>query len=300
MVLNNDKVKITLNLLSQLKAFPIKINIWVKLNYPELFLQGTIMRNRNTNKTFAKSLKNIHIPIRFKSTLPFLVLSILLALAAAYIISKVVFDSLEERYTNQLIEAGKLSSEWMVREEDRLLGTLRLLSFSDGISSIMSIDQAESIREKTLGIIVENQEEYVEFLDPFGNHILSIHHRPGGNIEDYTYVKGSGDLFKDQEYVSKIINKEVDFLGDKYSGYMSLDTDYVFYTSGPVLDTNNKLVGIILVGKSLPTIVKEIRSETLAQITIYDINGSVLASTFSSPLELPLDYPDFILNSARY
>ena len=89
------------------------------------------------NKSISTKTKNIRIPIRFKITLPFLVLSLLIALAAAYIISQVVFDSLEERYTNQLIEAGKLSSEWMVREEDRLLGTLRLLSFSEGIPNIM-------------------------------------------------------------------------------------------------------------------------------------------------------------------
>jgi HAMP domain-containing protein len=246
-------------------------------------------------KSYSKNAKIFRIPIRFKITIPFLVLSALIAVAAAYIISQVVFDSLEERYTNQLIEAGKLSSEWMVREEDRLLGTLRLLSYSDGLSKIITVDQAEAIREKTLGIIVENQEEFVEFLDASGNHILSIHHRPGGNIEEYTYVKDSGDQFKNQEFVSKIINNEVDSLGDKYSGYMSLERKFVFFTSGPLLDSNNQLVGIILVGKSLETIVKEIRLETYAQISIYDFNGNVLTSTFSSPKELPLDLPEGIL-----
>ena len=76
---------------------------------------------------------------------------------------------------------------------------------------------------------------------------------------------------------------------------MSLDSKFVFFTSGPVLNSENQLVGVILVGKSLNTIVREIRSETLAQISLYDINGSLLASTFSSPIELPVDYPEFIL-----
>ena len=255
------------------------------------------MTSSTINQTKLKKTNNIRIPIRFKITLPFLALSLLIALASAYIISQVVFDSLEERYTNQLIEAGKLSSEWMVREEDRLLGTLRLLSFSDGVSEIMSSDQAELIREKTLGIIIENQEEYVEFLDPAGNHILSIHHRPGGNIEEYTYVKDSGGLFINQGFVLEIINNAVDSLGDKYSGFMTLDSKNVFFTSGPVFDSENQLAGIILVGKSLDTIVRQIRMETLAQISLYDINGTILASTFSSPLELPVDYPEFVLGN---
>ena len=181
-----------------------------------------LMTSSTITQSKLKKTNKIRIPIRFKITLPFLVLSLLIALASAYIISQVVFDSLEERYTNQLIEVGKLSSEWMVREEDRLLGTLRLLSFSDGISKIMTTDQAELIREKTLGIIIENQEEYVEFLDPSGDHILSIHHRPGGNIEEYTYVKNSGSFFSNQEFVLKVINEEIDSLGDKYSGYITL------------------------------------------------------------------------------
>ena len=57
------------------------------------------------------------------------------------------------------------------------------------------------------------------------------------------------------------------------------------------------MIGIILVGKSLDTIVREIRAETLAQVSLYGINGNLLASTFSSPLELPLDYPEFILTN---
>lgn len=37
-------------------------------------------------------------------------------------------DSIQERFTNQLIETGKLTSAWMVQEEDRLLVTLAILS----------------------------------------------------------------------------------------------------------------------------------------------------------------------------
>ena len=102
------------------------------------------MTSSTIKQSKSKKTNNFRIPIRFKITLPFLVLSLLIALASAFIISQVVFDSLEERYTNQLIEAGKLSSEWMVREEDRLLGTLRLLSFSDGIANIMSCRSGRS------------------------------------------------------------------------------------------------------------------------------------------------------------
>ncbi len=50
-----------------------------------------------------------------------------------------------------------------------------------------------------------------------------------------------------------------------------------------------------MVGKSLDSLVREIRSETLSQITLYDLQGKLLASTFSVPLELPAETPEMIL-----
>ena len=42
-----------------------------------------------------------------------------------------------------------------------------------------------------------------------------------------------------------------------------------------------ELVGVLLIGKSLPTLAREIRQDTLAHITLYDMNGQPLASTFT-------------------
>jgi adenylate cyclase len=52
-----------------------------------------------------------------------------------------------------------------------------------------------------------------------------------------------------------------------------------FYVAGPVLDSHGKLAGVLLVGMSLPTIVRDIRSATLAQVSLYDPQGQLLAST---------------------
>jgi len=53
------------------------------------------------------------------------------AFRAAYVITQIVFDTIEERFTNQLIEAGKLASELMVREAlgEAAVGTITPHSF---------------------------------------------------------------------------------------------------------------------------------------------------------------------------
>ena len=61
-----------------------------------------------------------------------MLLAIMLAAIAIFVGLRVTFDSIEERFVNQLIEAGKLSSEWTVREENRMLETLRYVMYTDG------------------------------------------------------------------------------------------------------------------------------------------------------------------------
>ena len=60
---------------------------------------------------------------RINPTWIYLLLALLFALASAYVITQYVLESVQDRYLNQLFESGRQASDWMVREEDRLLGT---------------------------------------------------------------------------------------------------------------------------------------------------------------------------------
>ena len=51
------------------------------------------------------------------------------------------------------------------------------------------------------------------------------------------------------------------------------------YVSGPIMDTEGNRVGVVLVGKSLQTLVRQIRQDTLAHTSIYSLDGTPLAST---------------------
>ncbi len=53
----------------------------------------------------------VRVPIRIKFTFTYLLLAIVIALVGTYLVFRIVFENADERYTNQLIEAGKLGSE---------------------------------------------------------------------------------------------------------------------------------------------------------------------------------------------
>ncbi len=234
----------------------------------------------------AQKLPRVRVPIRTKIVLPYLLLAILLALGAAYLVTQIVFDSLEERFTNQLIESGKLASEWMFREEERLLASLRLIANAEGLPEAIRDRQAEDIRKIAFGIVVDNREEALEILDSQGYILLSMRHINEGNVEEYEFSKEGDQTYLDWEFVSKVVHYQPDAYGDKYSGWIRADWGDYFYIAGPVFDPAGNQVGTVLVGKSLKTITRQMREETLAQVSLYDLSGNVIASTFSQPVPI--------------
>ncbi len=224
-------------------------------------------------------------PIRFQISWPYLILSIFFSLAATYITTRIVFDSAEERFANQLIEAGKLSSEWMVLEEDSLLETLRLVINTMGLPEEVVNAETDNLHRMIYPLAVNSRMENIEILDLEGSTIYSLHHIAGSTMEDYQTTSG-GDFFRNAEIIATILQKGSDEFGDKYAASLSPPWGNTFYVAGPI-SIQDKLVGIALVGKSLPSLVKDMRETTLAQTTIYDLDGRVLSTTFINSIDLP-------------
>lgn len=221
------------------------------------------------------------MPIRTKITLPYFFLAVLLAIGAGFLLTNIVRDTLEERFRNQLAEVGQLSSELMVKEEDRLLESLRLLSYTEGMDTAIVQRDPEKLRDLSFGITVNNQVEAVEILDANGDPVLSMRHNSESVVEDYSYsTGGDGNTYRSWDFVSKVLLNKEDALGDKYSGYVSADWGDYFYISGPVYDDSGRFTGVILVGAQLQTLVNDLRAKTLGQITIYQFDGQPIVTSF--------------------
>jgi len=232
-------------------------------------------------------------PIRFQISLPYLVLSLIFTLAVTYITTRIVFDSAEERFANQLVEVGKLSSEWMVLEEDQLLESLRLVTNTVGLADAVTTEDIDLIHRLVYPLAVNSQVENIEIINANGSTIYSLRHRTGSTIEDYQYSTG-GEFFSDTALVRLILGENIDGFGDKFAGLENPPWGQTFYIAGPILN-QDKLVGTALVGMSLPSLVQELRETTLAQTTIYDFEGTILATTFLENQNIPSDLVSQVL-----
>ena len=231
-------------------------------------------------------VRRVRVPIRIKITIPYLILSLILAVAAAYVITQLVVENVEERFNKQLYEAGKISSELMVNYESQLLQTERLLANAQGVSTAIQSNDPNTLKSLTLGIIANDQQEAVEFLDIHGSHVLSVHHRPGSNPEDYEFSTGAQTTFSNLEIVQNILTQKSDAKGDKFADLIQTEWGDFLYVSGPVYDSRGGLAGVVLVGRSLPALAADLHFKTFAQISLYDQSGQVIYSTLPFPQNL--------------
>ena len=75
--------------------------------------------------------------IRFKVILPYLFLTLLVAITGAYVVTSLVTDSLSERLNNQLLEAGRVVSDNFARLELQHIDNARIIVFTRGVAEAL-------------------------------------------------------------------------------------------------------------------------------------------------------------------
>ncbi len=225
----------------------------------------------------SQAAPRVRMPVRFKITLPYLLLALIIASAAALIISQVMLDSIQERFLNQLLETGRQSSDWMVREENRMLSTLRLVANTQGVAAAVQSGDAEGLRALTLPAIANAGEQTVEFLDMQGVSVLGLRPASSGQAGEYDSVRGE-TLFQATGFVQAVLQGRSDEQGDKFAGVENTPFGRYFYVSGPIFDPGGAQVGVVLIGKSVDSLAAAMSSDTASRVTIYDLEGQPLAS----------------------
>jgi len=228
-----------------------------------------------------------------------MLLAIALAIAAGYMAWQVASDSIQERFVNQIIEVGKLAAEGMVRQEDQMLETLRLLANTTDVPQAVKNQDTLALRNLALPIAINTQEDVVVFLNVEGNSVFSMYHQQGGPIEEYIYTQGGAQM-RSWNIVQLVIQNHSDARGNKFAAYYDTPYGVHFFICGPVLDENQSLAGAILIGRSVNRLAQELREETLAQITLYDSMGISIATTFvEDPAIGPLISLDVLNNQTN-
>jgi class 3 adenylate cyclase/CheY-like chemotaxis protein len=226
----------------------------------------------------------VRVPMRIKITAPYVFLALTFVVASLYLGGRYLVESFQERFTNQLIDSGKLAADWMVGEENKMLETERLVANTQGVAEYLSQGDSNALRQLLLPVALNYSTDSLEILDVQGKSVLSLRHALDAPAEEIQATQGDS-VFTSAVFVQKVIQHQADNFGDKYAGVWSTTLGPTFYISGPILDQDGKVAGAVLIGETLDHLVRQMRQETLAQITIYGFDGTPLASTLFNPNE---------------
>ncbi len=240
-----------------------------------------------SRQTSASEVKagQVRMPMRLKIILPLIALTLLFAIVGAYIISQVILRAAQSRFETQLVDSGIQAADWMVRQEERMLETLRLTANSQGVASLTQNGDAEALRDLLLPVAVNTDEEAIEVLNADGVSVLSIHKLPGGRLGEYEWTRGE-TFFQSQDFVQKTLQQQTDAEGDKFAALVKAPWGTYFYIASPIIDDAGQEVGAALVGRSPENMAAQIRRERPSyRVTFYNTNGRPLASTLFTERE---------------
>ncbi len=214
--------------------------------------------------------------IRNKIVLPFLIVTALVASGGTFIVTRLVASSAQDRLTNQLIETSRSASDSIVNWEQTHLEMLRLVVFTLGVPEAFRDGDSAFLTDTLLGLAA-NQDAYMLLaLDKHGTALADVRQTATD------YVVGS---FVDQDLsvlpmIAPVLEGRTDEFGDKYAGIITVDGDIIMMTAAPVRDSGGELVGVVAIGSPMKQVLLQTKSNVLADLTLYQVDGQVLETTF--------------------
>jgi signal transduction histidine kinase len=215
------------------------------------------------------------VSIRFKVILPYLLLTLIVAVTGAYVVTRLVSNSLSERLANQLLEAGHVVSDTMARQEIEHLEAARVIAYTRGLGDAVQagdFDQVAALARPAAGGL--NVESLIVF-DARGKESLHLLKQSDGSILPVSQPGSPATLAIVEDILAE---NNPNSLPRRALGLDPADGRYYYFTTIPVI-AQNQVVGAAVVGTSLNTLLILLETTSLADVILYGENGQAIASS---------------------
>jgi class 3 adenylate cyclase len=232
-----------------------------------------------------RRLENLHLSLRWRITLPFLLLALLLGLGATYFVLRLIQETGEERLLRQLANSGQQAADSVVGIEQDLLALERLVANTEGVLPAVLNSDAEALRSQVLPIVVNAEADVVVILDQTGTSLLAIRRQPGEGAGSYETVRGEA-YYADWPFVARVLGQS-DPNSEKMAGLGAVQTDgresSVLFVAGPIQTNSGRVLGSVLTGEYLDDAAEAIAAASGSNLTLYGADsGDILATSFSA------------------
>lgn len=222
---------------------------------------------------------NLNLPgfssLQRKLIIPYVLLTLVLATVGVYVVTRLVTTTIRERFVNQIYEAARVSADLVVRQERSHLENLRLMAYTQGVGDALRGKDTASLEALLLPLALNSGVETVSVVDADGIELLTL----GVDPVSHQYLRASGTDLSAYPLVTNVLQGVQDDLGDKFVGLVETNFGPGLFSSSAVWDAEGRLVGVLLVGTRLETLLNGIKSQALADLVFFDQNLELLAAT---------------------
>jgi signal transduction histidine kinase len=215
------------------------------------------------------------VSIRIKVILPYLLLTLIVAITGAYVVTKLVTDSLSERLNNQLLEAGRAVSDNIARREIQQIDNARIIIFTRGVAETLRGGDHDTLLQLVIptasGIGIEN----IYIVNLQGQEMLHLLGQVDGTLLDVTKPARENALVFTQPMLAR---NHPDTPPSRAIYRDPENNRWYYFTAVPFVD-NDEMIGAAIIGTSLETIMPQLKSTSLADVIIYGKDGKAVAST---------------------
>jgi len=213
--------------------------------------------------------------IRLKVILPYLLLTVVVSVIGVYVVTRLVSKTVEERLTNQLLEAGRVVSDSFVRQEVRHVETARIIAYTSGLAEALADEDSQTVltlaRPAFSGLGLEN----LILISPQGHELVHLILDEKGELQRVEQDTGAGDSSIVTPF---LISKNPEEPPRRALGVNLVNNQTYYYTSLPV-GLNGKFSGVIVVGTSIRNILPFLKNTALADVIFYGGDGQAIGST---------------------
>ena len=207
--------------------------------------------------------------IRFKVILPYLLLTLFIAVTGAYVVTRLVASSLEERLSNQLLESGRVVSDLIVKQEYKHIEDARAIAFTRGFGDALRNDDIAQLTLLAKPAVGGANVESMLVFDQRGEEKLHLIKQSDGTLLDVTKPNRTSSLAIVDDLLAE---NNPDSPPKRILASDPIDGRYYYFTTLPVV-SGTDVVGAVVVGTSVNTIMPVLKNTALADVVVYDTNG---------------------------
>ncbi len=225
------------------------------------------------------------ISLRWRLTLPVLLLVLVVAMLAAYAVGRSFNNAVESSQSNWLLQTSQVANQSVAEQYEQSRLEAQRIAFTRGVSDAVRSRDAQTLQPILEGLASLVELDSVIIVDTQGLELIGLL-RISQSQSQPSYALSTGTDLRQESVVRAVFDEA--YVGA--AGLARTPQGMLLYTAVPVYD-GETLLGAVIVGRSMNNLLTRLQTATRSDYALYGDEGALLQSTLvddASPQGLTL------------